>query len=300
METTTSITSPARRRWPWFAGAILLAVIGVGWWFGKSKSQDAQAKRAPQAIAVTTAKAETRDVPVRSAPTATVTALQSVDLRAQVTSTVREVHIREGQNVRQGRPAVLARRARRRGQHQEGGGAGREGPRRPRHRRAQPRAPAGALPRRSSSRRRRSTGAEPGRHAERPARRRPARRSNRRAWRAATPRSARRFAGRTGTIGVRAGSLVQPGDHVARALVTVTQIDPIAVRLHAAREGARRAAAALRAGAVAVTAHAADGRRDLQGPRHLRRQRGRHRHRHDPREGRVRQSDSARSGRACT
>src|SRR5260221_450193 len=93
----------SRRRWPWFAGgAILLAVIGAGWWFGKSRSQEAQAKRAPPAVTVTTAKAESRDVAVRVKANGIVTALQSVDLRSQVTSTVRDVHIREGQAVAKG------------------------------------------------------------------------------------------------------------------------------------------------------------------------------------------------------
>ena len=41
-------------------------------------------------------------MPVRIRGNGTVTALQSVDLRAQITSTVREVHIREGQNVAKG------------------------------------------------------------------------------------------------------------------------------------------------------------------------------------------------------
>jgi len=101
METGTSSPPPTRRRWPWFAGlAIVLGAIAAGWWFGKSRSQEAQARRSPQAIPVSIARAEARDVPVRLVANGTVTALQSVDLRSQVTSTVREVHIREGQDVK--------------------------------------------------------------------------------------------------------------------------------------------------------------------------------------------------------
>ena len=63
METGTSVTT-RRRRWPWFAGAaILLAVLGVGWWFGKSNSQEAQARQAEAAYqrAVETAYREVAD-----------------------------------------------------------------------------------------------------------------------------------------------------------------------------------------------------------------------------------------------
>jgi RND family efflux transporter MFP subunit len=93
-----------RRRWPWFAVIAALAAVAVAWWWlGSGKNQDAQAARkGPGAVTVVTAKAEARDIPVKIKSNGTVTALQSVELRAQVTSTVREVHIREGQSVRQG------------------------------------------------------------------------------------------------------------------------------------------------------------------------------------------------------
>src|SRR5207244_5720129 len=73
------------------------------WWLGNARSQEAKgAARTSAPVMVVTARAEARDVPVRLKANGTVTALQSVDLRAQVTSTVREVHIREGQNVTKG------------------------------------------------------------------------------------------------------------------------------------------------------------------------------------------------------
>jgi RND family efflux transporter MFP subunit len=53
-------------------------------------------------VPVTVAVVERRDVPVRLRANGTVVALQSVDIRAQITSTVREVHIREGQTVAKG------------------------------------------------------------------------------------------------------------------------------------------------------------------------------------------------------
>jgi RND family efflux transporter MFP subunit len=58
--------------------------------------------KAAAAVPVVIATVERRDVPVRLNANGSVVALQSVDLRAQITSTVREVHIREGQFVRAG------------------------------------------------------------------------------------------------------------------------------------------------------------------------------------------------------
>jgi RND family efflux transporter MFP subunit len=95
-----------KRRGTWFVAIVVIALAAVGGWrlFGPKAQDGAQAARkgsgAP--IAVVTARADRRDVPVRLKANGTVTAVQSVDLRAQVTSTVREVHIREGQNVKQG------------------------------------------------------------------------------------------------------------------------------------------------------------------------------------------------------
>src|SRR5436305_1363626 len=93
-----------KRRGTWIVAVVIALVVGVGAWrLFADRGQDAQAARkGPGAIAVVTARAEQRDVPVRLKANGTVTAVQSVDLRAQVTSTVREVHIREGQDVRQG------------------------------------------------------------------------------------------------------------------------------------------------------------------------------------------------------
>ena len=104
MDTASAPASSRRRRWPWIVGTLLLVAAITGWWWsGQSKSADAKAaSKGPGAVTVVTARAESRDVPVRLRANGTVTALQSVELRAQVTSTVREVHIREGETVRQG------------------------------------------------------------------------------------------------------------------------------------------------------------------------------------------------------
>ncbi|NUZ05036.1 efflux RND transporter periplasmic adaptor subunit [Piscinibacter koreensis] len=54
------------------------------------------------AVSVTTVRAQQRDVDVQLEATGTVTALNSVDVRPQVASTITKVHIREGQFVKAG------------------------------------------------------------------------------------------------------------------------------------------------------------------------------------------------------
>lgn len=101
---TTLPSFKHRRRWPWIVAILVLgAAVGIWWYFGSTKSQEAAAARRPAgAVPVITAKSESRDIPVKLKSNGTVTAVQSVDLRAQITSTVKEVHIREGQNVQKG------------------------------------------------------------------------------------------------------------------------------------------------------------------------------------------------------
>ena len=92
----------SRRRW--LVGAVVVVLIAsvVGWRLAGKGSQARGARKVGGPIAVVTAVAQSRDVPVRLSANGTVTAIQSVDLRAQITSTVKQVHIREGQAVRTG------------------------------------------------------------------------------------------------------------------------------------------------------------------------------------------------------
>lgn len=102
---STTLSPPHhRRRWPWIVAILVLgAAVGVWWYFGSAKSQEAAAARRPAgAVLVVTAKSEARDIPVKLKSNGTVTAVQSVDLRAQITSTVKDVLFREGQNVQKG------------------------------------------------------------------------------------------------------------------------------------------------------------------------------------------------------
>jgi RND family efflux transporter MFP subunit len=258
METDTSVTPQHRRRWPWFAGAaILAAVIGVGWWFGHSKSQEAQAKRAPQAIPVTTAKAETRDVPVLLKANGTVTALQTVDLRSQVTSTVREVHIREGQNVAKG-DLLFSLDAR----------ADDANIRKAEAQVAKDRADLATATRTLERQRELFAQKFISQSALDAAQNQVDTLNGQMAVDQAALESTRvargyseiraPFAGRTGTINVRAGSLVQPGSTGA-ALVTVTQIDPIAVSFTLPEKELAGLQQALAAGNVEVTVVAQSG-----------------------------------------
>jgi RND family efflux transporter MFP subunit len=87
------------------AAVALAALAGAGgwWWLSKADKSPAVATKGGAApIPVTVTTVERRDVPVRLRSNGTVVALQSVDIRAQITSTVREVHIREGQTVAKG------------------------------------------------------------------------------------------------------------------------------------------------------------------------------------------------------
>jgi RND family efflux transporter MFP subunit len=100
----TKLTARTRKRWPWVVGVLVIGgALSAWWWLGSSRNQEAQgARRAPGAIPVVTARVESRDVPVLLHANGTVTSLQSVDVRSQVTSLVRQVHIREGQDVHAG------------------------------------------------------------------------------------------------------------------------------------------------------------------------------------------------------
>ncbi len=104
MSAQTEPASPRQRRtWPWIVAIVVIAMAGSAWWWQGARARAAKAERRPPgAIVVTVARAEARDVPVKLVANGTVTALQSVDLRSQITSTVQQVHIQEGQNVRAG------------------------------------------------------------------------------------------------------------------------------------------------------------------------------------------------------
>ena len=87
----------------------VLAVLVVGaaalWWgLPRQAATGAlpQAGNGAAAVLVTLAQARRQDVPVTVQVNGSVVSLNSVELRPQVTNTVREVHVKEGQFVKQG------------------------------------------------------------------------------------------------------------------------------------------------------------------------------------------------------
>jgi RND family efflux transporter MFP subunit len=250
--------SGKRRKWPFAAAlAVLVLAGGAWWWSDASKKQDVQAARRPAgAVTVVTARVEQRDVPVRLTTNGTVTALQSVDLRAQVTSTVAEVHIREGQNVAKGdrlfsldaraEDANLRKALAQVEKDKADLATAERNLERQRELIRQKFISQAALDTAQNQvdtlkgQLAVDTAAVEGMRVAR-----------------AYAEIRAPFAGRTGTINVRAGSLVQPSQSTATSappLVTITQIDPIGVAFTLSEKEFAGLQQALRAGPVMVTA----------------------------------------------
>ncbi|MDP1654263.1 MAG: efflux RND transporter periplasmic adaptor subunit [Rhodocyclaceae bacterium] len=83
-------------------GAILLLALAAGGWFWREQSDTPQVRKGPGVVPVVSAEVVAVDVPVRLSSNGTVSALQSVDIRAQISATIKAVHVREGQFVRRG------------------------------------------------------------------------------------------------------------------------------------------------------------------------------------------------------
>ncbi|MDT6962288.1 efflux RND transporter periplasmic adaptor subunit [Cupriavidus sp. SZY C1] len=87
---------------PWIAVAVVLVLAMAAWFGWKSWFAAKPAPKGPAVATVTTAPVRQGDVPVEVTANGTVTAMQTVDVRPQVSSTVRTVHIKEGQSVKPG------------------------------------------------------------------------------------------------------------------------------------------------------------------------------------------------------
>lgn len=101
MEVESQANSSARiKRRIWITlAAILLVALTI--WFWRADSSSAQPKVAG-AIQVVSAAVVQTDVSVRLTANGTVSALQTVEVRPQISATVKAVHIKEGQFVRRG------------------------------------------------------------------------------------------------------------------------------------------------------------------------------------------------------
>ena len=83
--------------------AVAVAIVGASAWYLRTAGEppaSTGAGRAPTVVNVV--KPQRRDVPVVLQSNGTVTPLSSVELHAQITSTIRKVHIKEGQFVKAG------------------------------------------------------------------------------------------------------------------------------------------------------------------------------------------------------
>lgn len=91
-------------RFRWLALWVLLAA-GAWWTWRTWQAQPAEltkAKAAAPTVSVSTVRSQRGDFPVVLEATGNVAALSTVDLRAQTTSTVKAVHVKEGDFVRTG------------------------------------------------------------------------------------------------------------------------------------------------------------------------------------------------------
>lgn len=102
-----------RKVWIVLGLLVVAAAFGVWWWprgsagtgthAGAASAPGAGAASAPP-VSVSTVVAERRDWPLQIAANGSVTPLNAVEIRAQVSAVVTKVHIREGQFVKAGEP----------------------------------------------------------------------------------------------------------------------------------------------------------------------------------------------------
>lgn len=87
---------------PWVAGLGGILLAGAGWFGWQKWFAPKPPPATPAGIVVSTTVAKQGDVPLRMDVNGNVTALSTVEVRPQVSSTIRTVHIKEGQTVKPG------------------------------------------------------------------------------------------------------------------------------------------------------------------------------------------------------
>jgi RND family efflux transporter MFP subunit len=223
----------------------------------------ASAPRAP--ISVTTVRAEQRDVPVTLEATGTVTPLTSVEIRPQVNGIVERVHIREGQPVRRGQVlftldarALDAELARVQAQLQKDLAALADAERqlaRSQELHAQNFVSQVAVDQNRTLVDTQRAVVAAGRAAVQAAR-----------VALSHTRIVAPITGRAGLVPVASGSVVSP---TSPPLVTLAQLDPIAVAFSLPQRHVSEALASLQAGGGRVTAVLPEGRGAMQGRLHV-------------------------------
>ena len=83
---------------------VVILIAGAAWWWSFSKAEAASqtARPASAPVSVTTTLVKQQDLPVTVISNGSVVALQAVDIRAQVASVISVIHIAEGQSVNKG------------------------------------------------------------------------------------------------------------------------------------------------------------------------------------------------------
>jgi RND family efflux transporter MFP subunit len=81
---------------------VVIILVAAGAWHLSRPDERKAVASAPRAISVTTVPAKRMDVPVRLSANGYVSPLNSVDIRPQVSSVIARVHIKEGQFVKAG------------------------------------------------------------------------------------------------------------------------------------------------------------------------------------------------------
>ena len=257
-------TTMTRRNWWWSVlGALVLVALLAGGYeqFVRAKSQRSARAKGPAAVAVGTVRAERRDFPVVLEANGTVTPLNTVDIHAQVSAVVDKVLIAEGQFVKAGQPLfTLDSRAAQVEVSKARAQLARD--------QAQLADAERQLERARDLQRQNfvAQSAVDTNQAQVDAQR-AAVAADRAAVDAAQvtlgySRIDAPSAGRAGAIAVHPGSYVQPG---TTTLVTITQLDPIAVAFSLPQRNLPEALARLSAGGTEVTAQLPNSAGRLQG-----------------------------------
>jgi RND family efflux transporter MFP subunit len=93
----------AFQRWALSLGGLFLLLAAAWWWFGNRSDAGAPSKGITSPlVSVTTSIVKQQDLPVIVIANGAVVALQAVDIRAQISSVIASIHVSEGQNVNKG------------------------------------------------------------------------------------------------------------------------------------------------------------------------------------------------------